>query len=340
MGPNPSLDTTRSAHELAEIILAGSDRTKPLDPRSLGLLPLLEGTPDQRDLEKCARVYAYVRDGSSDSLVKLRCTVEILGVWRRNPEADVSEIIQQLKTAKVAVIAAGNLDQATASYLASLEYSRGIALRAPQNYLHAGHAQDYSAVWSLAAGEPPTKAMTAIFIRAVEHATQTLSDLEAGAEATREMLTHLRGLRVEITAACQVLGVSYPAWMASNAGIHIWFAHLMTEQDYQERDADEKAILERADKSPHWAACVRVAQLTRQEQYQDAMAEADRAVEALEGLKSSSTANALLALQLLKARCCQNLGYDDEARELYAKVANWAGQDGLAVVRAVESWEF
>jgi len=342
MGPL-TLNPADPPEELARQILLQADRTTPLDPRSTGLMPLLEGAPDQRDLGKYIQMFRLVASKTSDPLVRLRAQAEVLQAERRDPEADIEPIIDNLVQAEEALIESAEIiDPAFANYLSGVMYNRGIALRAPYRYIEAGNAQALSAIWAIAAGEP-VKVLTALFIAAVEEATQAIcsqNDEEMNMDVLDVRLRHLRDVRTHVERACETLGVTYPGWMAANADIHVWLVHTLAQQDYPERRADEEAILARDSKSPHWAACVKGIRALDDGRLEDALAITQSSIHTLESLQSSSVNNALLLLKLERAYTLYKLGDDEAYQTQMQEISRWAGNDGLAVVNAAACFPF
>lgn len=328
------LNPKNSAEEIVQVILNQSTAETPLDPESTGLVELFLGPKEDRPqgIEKYEKIFAAVAEQTKDPIVALRAQVEVLNAQRRNQDRDLGKILKQLE-AMAQEVAEGEVSPAIAGLLAAVYYNMGIANRAPREYQTAAQAQELRLAWLIAAGRPE-EALAALFVAGVERATHAIAEdcCNVG-----QALEHLVRLRQFIATACNVQGWNFPKWIKDNGPIHIWSFYFWTGEDYMEREEDEQAGLAMAEKMPHWAACIRGGRLLRERRFLEAVEEANKAIEIISaGFPSSSQANALLTLMLVKARALFAAGDREESKEVYKKIAGWQRGDGGAIIAAAK----
>lgn len=317
-----TVDWSLSDEALANIVVALPDGT------DLGMHPLSDllvgrnGAP--RDPERYARIFSLASEGAKSEWIRLACRIQDYNGTRRTEGANMKALASGLNALArdVMRLPVGSQQQALGGEIA---YHQGIIERGLRNYRAATRAQLASSLWLSAAGQHE-KARVAVFVAAVEDMSAALVGWNI--TAIVQAFHHLRQLREIVRLTCD----PYPRWMKENAALHIWWARCMiamlhVDVGYPEEDADQLEV----ENTPfeHWQWVVAVNDAT----FTSTATLADEALSSLQSFPSSSIANVVLTIKLLKAEVLE----EEKERALLQEVASWDGPDGgvpIAVAKA------
>ncbi|MBI2552451.1 hypothetical protein HYW17_04100 [Candidatus Uhrbacteria bacterium] len=282
------------------------------------LLSGRNGAP--QDPARYAHLFELASNRTTDPAMRLACRVEEWNGRRRPPNAadhnTVATAYARIRDDLIQDLPSGQF-----KYLlgASVCYNLGIVLRGLRHYREAGNSQLASANYFMAAGRQE-KAPVGLFLVAVEYTSDSITRDSSPEIAVQ--LAHLRQMRELVRATTE----KYPLWMQENATWHIWFAHLLAERDYLEREDDRNEL--RSGTFPTaYASWKRLFQVSEIADPETQIAAADAALVAPE-VTLTSFANVVLSLKLHKARALKSLGRTDEARAVLTEVTSWTGVDG------------
>lgn len=273
----------------------------------------------------------------ASSWMRLAATNARIDAMRRTQASEPALLMKEADEVLAAVLARST-SLAAAEFLlcGDIHYNRGLLFRMMGDYAAATAAQLCAAEWYRAAGRMD-KARVSGFVAKVEHATWALTTRVPA--VFKDPILTLHADYVSLPSSIDPV----PAWFVKAGGgngiLHVRFARLIAKLMGATLDSDssyERDMATIADlatppgKPNHWTKMFVVAQLLDQSQNDAVVTQAGVMLEDVEKVDSSSIANVLLTLRLLRAAAYIAMGRNGDAMPDLTSVIAWAGHDGGA----------